>query len=454
MNEPGLNFGARVARFAAQTWSTPLPATVHHRAKLHILDSLASIVSGAALEAGIAGQKYARSVGGPAQVSILGTRLRAPLFEGSFANGMAAHADESDDSHEASLTHPGCGVLPAALAVAEMRRRPGEEFLRAVVLGYEMTTRFAEAFGSAMTMGASSLASHAYGPLMGAGYAAGSLLRFDESQFKILLNYLSQEASGLTTWRLDERHTLKSYVFAGMPASNGVKCAALVQSGFTGDGDALNMANRNMLDSICPSPRPQRLIDGLGSNFKIMECDMKKYPVGFPIAAPVAALEKIMAEHDFKVRDVESIRVFYHDDWYKIVGDETRMPDVNLRYCLAVTLLDGALSFAAAHDVARMRSYNVVALGQRIEFRGPKPHLQRFDTSVEVTINGKALVADQDRNVLGRAENPMSEAQVRDKARELMDAVIGASATRKVIEKAMTLEKSNDIRELIELACR
>jgi len=444
------NFGPTIAAFARQMRTHDLPPDVVHKAKLHTLDTLAAIVSGAALEAGIAGQKYAQSVGGSLQASVLGTSLRAPLIETTLANGMAAHADESDDSHEDSLTHPGCGVLPAALSVGELLGRSGRDFLNAVVLGYETTTRFAEAFGTNMTMGASSLASHAYGPLIGAGYAAGALMRFDETQFRILLNYLGQEASGLTTWRLDERHTLKSYVFAGMPASNGVKCAALVQSGFTGDGDALNMADRNMLDSICPSPRPERLTQGLGQRFKILDCDIKKYPVGFPIAAPVAALERLLADHGpFDIGRIETIRVYYHDHWYRIIGDSTRMPDVNLRYCLATTLVDGALTFEAAHDVARMSSADVVAAGRLIEFCPPKPHLQHFDTSVEIVIDGRTLIADQDRNVLGRAENPMSEAQVRDKAQELMATVIGTAAARKAIDTTMNLDSVKDVRALI-----
>src|ERR687897_297317 len=85
------------------------------------------------------------------QASIVGTDLRAPLVEAALANGMAAHADESDDSHEESQTHPGCGVLPAALAGAEMEGSSGVGFLHPVHLGYEMTIRFGEALAPAMS---------------------------------------------------------------------------------------------------------------------------------------------------------------------------------------------------------------------------------------------------------------------------------------------------------------
>ena len=450
---PAPGYGALVSQHAAAARTARLPDEVIERAKLHLLDTIAAIVSGAALEAGIAGQRYAASIGGTAMASILGTALRAPLAEAALANGMAAHADESDDSHEDSQTHPGCGVVPAAIVVAEEQRSSGLDLLRAVVLGYEMTIRFGRALGSGMTFKSSSLSSHAYGPLFGGGYAAGSLMGFGEERFRILLNYLAQEASGLTTWRLDQRHTLKSYVFAGMPASNAVKSAALVRAGFTGGGDALDLSDRNMLDAICPKPNPAALIDRLGQHFTILETDIKKYPVGYPIAAPLAALETIIETHKLKPQDAEEIRVYYNEDWYKVVGDQTLMPDVNLRYCLAVTLLDGRLTFDAAHDSARMAAAEVTEVGRRIRFLGPQPHLERFATRVEVKVGGRTLAAEQGRSVLGRAENPMSKAQVQEKALELLSTVIGTATARRAIDLIDRLDELGDIRELIALLC-
>lgn len=441
--------GPIIASFAAGVHSRPLPADVRAKAKLHILDTIASIVSGSALEAGRAGQRYVESVAGRPDASVLGTHIRAPLVEAAFANGMAAHADESDDSHEDSQTHPGCGVVPAALVAGEVTRCSGSELLAATVLGYEMTTRFAQAIGSAMTFKASSLSSHAYGPLFGAGYAAGALMKFDDTRFMALLNYLAQEASGLTTWRLDERHTLKSYVFAGMPASNGIKAAAMVRAGFTGGGDALDPANRNLLDAICPEPKPQALITHLGERHSIMETDIKKYSVGYPIASPIAALEKIIDERGVRAEEVERLRVYYDEDWYKVVGDKTRMPDVNLRYCLTVTLQDGHMTFDASHDAARMGTPTVRSLGGRIDFLGPKPGQDRFAVTIEVDTARGTFASFQDRNVRGRYENPMTRQEVQDKALELMLPVLGDSKSRAAISLVDRLESLPDLEELL-----
>jgi 2-methylcitrate dehydratase PrpD len=448
------DYGTPVAEHAASARDAALAAEVVEKAKSHIIDTLAAIVSGSALEAGRAGQTYARSVGGREDASILGTRLRVPIVEAALANGMAAHADESDDSHEESLTHPGCGVLPAALAAADLFGGTGEEFLRAVVLGYEMTIRFGMAFGADMTMAKSSKASHAYGPLMGAGYAAGSLMKFDAPQFRALLNYLGQEASGLTTWRLDKAHTLKSYVFAGMPATNGVKAAALVRSGFSGGGDALAMADRNILDSICSRPAPAALVDRLGSHYVILEADIKKYPVGFPIAAPVAAVEAALAK-GLSARDIERIEVRYDEHWYTVIGDASRMPDVNLRYCLAATIVDGGMTFHAAHDAQRMDDPDVVEMGKRITLLGPPAGQDRFDVTVDFyTINGQSLRIVQDRNVRGRYENPMTPVEVDAKALDLLCTVQKKADALELIEGVRRIEGVGDIRQLIAVATR
>jgi 2-methylcitrate dehydratase PrpD len=447
-------YGPLVAAHAGDAMTRKLTEDVREKARIHLLDTLAAIISGANLEAGIAGQRYADSLEGSPTVAILGTSLRAPLAEAVLANGMAAHADESDDSQEDSQTHPGCGVVPAAISVADELASSGEALLRSVVLGYEMTIRFARAFGSAMTFKSSSMSSHAYGPLFGAGYAAGALMGFKQKDFAILLNYLAQEASGLTTWRLDKAHTLKSYVFAGMPAMNGVKSAALVRADFTGGGDALDMSDRNMLDAICPSPRPEALTDRLGSYFTILETDIKKYPVGFPIAAPLAALEKIITAHAPKPADITAIRVYYNEDWYKVIGDKSLMPDVNLRFCMAVTMLDGRMTFDASHDAERMQRPEVIAMGRRIEFLGPTPGLERFATEVELDALGKTYRAAQDRNVLGRYQNPMTRIQIEDKALELMLTVLPSAQARDVIAMTARIEQLSDVRELVRAMTR
>lgn len=304
-----------------------------------------------------------------------------------------------------------------------------------------------------MSFARSSLSCHAFGPLFGAGFAVGFLLDFTGAQYLTLLNYLAQEASGLTTWRLDEAHTLKSYVFAGMPASNAVKVALMVSSGFTGAGDVLGL-DRNFFDAISPGHKLQLDLSDT-DKYRILETDLKKYSVGFPIAAPLAALESILAEAGpmgFTDKDIESVVVYYLDDWYKVVGDENKMPDLNLRHCLAATIVEGHLSFQASHDEARMQDPLIQSVGRKIRFQPAEHGQDRFEARIEMnTVEGKSYSARQGRNVLGRWQNPMSTEESDAKAAALLGTVMDRRSAENLIGIVHTLEKEKDLERPMKL---
>src|SRR6266516_837533 len=135
-----------------------LPAEAAEHAKHHLLDTLASMVSGSELLPGQAALRYIRSHAGKGAATIAGSTLTAAPGDAALANGVMAHADETDDSHNASRSHPGCAVVPAALAAGEEFAIDGAHFLHAVTLGYDVGTRVVMAMGGAEFSYESSLA--------------------------------------------------------------------------------------------------------------------------------------------------------------------------------------------------------------------------------------------------------------------------------------------------------
>src|SRR5262245_20604104 len=131
----------QLSEYIAGALAQALPDAVVEKARHHILDTLAAMVSGAGLKPGRLAIGYAQTQGGTPEASVVGTSLRASAVNAALANGMLAHADETDDSHAPSRTHPGCAVLPAALAIAERQHASGAEFLRAIALGYDVCAR-------------------------------------------------------------------------------------------------------------------------------------------------------------------------------------------------------------------------------------------------------------------------------------------------------------------------
>ena len=114
-----------LSEYIAGALARPLPDAVAEKARHHVLDTLAAMVSGSRLPPGVMAIGYAASLGGVPEASVVGASLRTSVVNAALANGMLAHADETDDSHAPSRTHPGCAVIPAALAVAERTHASG-----------------------------------------------------------------------------------------------------------------------------------------------------------------------------------------------------------------------------------------------------------------------------------------------------------------------------------------
>jgi 2-methylcitrate dehydratase PrpD len=123
----------RVARYMAGARTRALPPAVARETKHRILDTIAAMVSGARLKPGEAAIRFARAQGGVPEASILTTTIRVSAVNAALVNGMFGHADETDDFEPVTKAHPGCAVVPAALAMGERTRSSGHDLIRDLV---------------------------------------------------------------------------------------------------------------------------------------------------------------------------------------------------------------------------------------------------------------------------------------------------------------------------------
>jgi hypothetical protein len=235
-----------------------LPAEVAEHAKHHILDTFAAMISGSELGPGQAALRYVRVHAGKGTATIAGSNLTAGPVDAALANGVMAHADETDDSHARSRSHPGCAVVPAALAAGEEFGIDGARFLRAVTLGYDVGTRVTIAMGGVSFSYESHKSTHSIAGVFGAAAAAACAAGLDAQQMRWVLDYTAQQSSGIAAWRRDTDHIEKAFVFGGMPARSGVTSALWVQSGWNGVGDIARSGGGH---SSIAAPAPNRLRD-------------------------------------------------------------------------------------------------------------------------------------------------------------------------------------------------
>jgi 2-methylcitrate dehydratase PrpD len=437
----------RLSAYIASAPRRSLPGDVLEKTKHHVLDTIAAMVSGSRLLPGRKGISFVETLGGTKEACVIGTRIVTSAVNAALANGMSAHADETDDSHAPSLTHPGCGIVPAALAVAERERGSGEALLRSVALGYDVCARLTQSL-NAYEFREDGHSTHSFGPMFGAAAAAGALLRLDGNQTRHLLSYTAQQASGISCWMRDEEHIEKAFDFGGMPARNGVAAAAMVAHGFSGVEDVFS-GERSFFVAYGRSPRPEILVQGLGEDYEILRTNIKRWSVGSPIQAPLDSLSALL-RNGVKAEQVERVVVRVAHQGANIT-DNRNMPDICMQHMCAVMLLDGTVSFKSAHDEKRMQHPKVLEMRKRIELLGDDALTKAMPSRqgiVEVELRDGRTLRHHTTAVRGTAENPMSRAEVDAKSYDLMAPALGKARARKLCETVWNLEKLTDVRRL------
>src|SRR5437867_1573146 len=260
---------SQLARYMVAARGRELPPAVVLAAKHRILDTLGAIVSGARLKPGEMAISYVRRLGGTPETSVPATDIRTSAVNAALAAGMFAHADETDDFEPVTKAHPGCAVVPAALSMGQRENRSGEDFLRAVTLGYDLCCRLLMALGPDHVR-ATHRSAEGVSSTFGAVGAAASLARLDEKGMRYALSYAAQQVSGIWSWERDTEHVEKAFDFAGMGTRNGVTAVMMAQAGFTGVPDVLD-GEHNALEALSREPRPEEMVAGLGSRFFISE---------------------------------------------------------------------------------------------------------------------------------------------------------------------------------------
>ena len=446
---------AALSAYMSAAATRALPADVAEHAKHHLLDSLASMISGSELPPGQAAQRYIRAHGGKGAATIAGTLLTAAPGDAALANGMMAHADETDDSHNASRSHPGCSVVPAALAVGEELGIDGAHFLRAVTLGYDIGPRVVMAMGGAEFSYESSLATHSIAGNFGATAAATCAAGLDAGQTRWALDYAAQQSSGIVAWRRDTDHIEKAFVFAGMAARNGVTSALVVQTGWNGVDDIFSGAD-NFFLAYAPKAQSDQLVEKLGERYEIVQTDIKKWTVGSPIQAPLDAVEAIRNKRPFEADQVQRVTVRLAPSVAAVV-DNRDMPDICLQHMVAVMLLDQTASFHAAHDKPRMRDPAALRQRAKVDLVREEDLAKLLPVRVaivEIDLTDGTRLSERVSAVRGTPRNPMSRTEVIDKARDLTMPVLGREKSERLIETVYAIETVTDVRSLRPLLQR
>jgi 2-methylcitrate dehydratase PrpD len=445
---------ARLAAHAAALRYDTIPGPTLERAKDLLLDHLGVALAGSTLSWTRMVHAQVVSEGGRPESTLLGGGW-APARAAALANGTAGHANEFDDTHDESLNHPGCVVMPAALAVAQARRLGGREFLAAVVAGYEAQCRIGAAVGAQLVhRGFHPTASCG---VFGSAAAAASLLGLDADVLVSAWGSAASMGTGLMRFTEDSARTTIKRMHGGLPAERGVLAAQLAATGFLGPRGVVE-GRWGFSDVLAGNPPLDRVLEGIGTRFELDVVSVKLYACCKMFHSMVEAIAQCKARTPFAEEDVEAVVVRgpreMLDSHMQYHPESEMSAQYSLPYTAAVAvLLDaGVPESFGAQARAREDMRRLTALVTAVE----DPSLQavfpsRFAGGVNIRLRDGRTLDAQVIDSESSPARPLSRDGVRAKFDRLTQEFLGARQRQRVADAVAHLEDCEDIGQLMAL---
>lgn len=431
------------AAYAASQASRPLPQGVLDCAKGAIVDWFASYFAGLTLAPTTQLLRAHRAEFGQGLSSIPGTGLGTSPALAAWINGTASHAAEFDDIFRAGAYHPGSPVIAGGLAAAEATQADGALFLRAVVGGYEVSTRIAAAmqpghgrhFHATGTVGA-----------LGSAVAASMMFRPGcEATAQSALALASTFAAGLQRTFLSDG--MGKALHAGHAAMMGVLAAQAAASGVTGPPDMFD--GEGGFSQAFDGPAHMDFAADLGVAFNICSLTQKLHGCcGLTFASIDAAL--MLARRDgIDCQQVARVLVRVPAATLKVAHYEAPVTVNQARFSLKY-VVSHALAFGSvgidAFSVTRLHDDRVRRLMPRVHVEedaelSAAPLSRQRGSSVVIQMKDGRTHTEQVRFRRGDPEQPLSDAELRDKYQQLSYPVVGVEPADRLLEQLNAIER-------------
>ena len=433
------------ARYASLLRYEQLPAEALTAAKRVFLDWLGNAYAGSATATGKTLAEVLQDDTGRPEATLIGFHGRGSALTAALLNGACSHIVEFDDVYRNAIYHPGAPTIAAALAVAEKLGASGRDLITAIVAGYEVGTRIAEAISpSHYTFW------HTTGTVgtFAAAAAAGNLLRLDCRQMGWALGNAGTQAAGL--WQFNEDGQMMSKpLHPGRAANNGVLSALLAKRDFNGATRILE-GPKGFCAATAPRWNFDQVLSTLGKQYNVARTTFKAYASCSHTHSSIDATLALVAKHKLCPQDIEKIRVRAYSIACEVAGNpfpqSTQQAKFSIPYCVAVALSFGKAGIAEFSQ-ALVEQPELQALLRRIELVSD-PELSalapaRRPTIVEATTKTGAIYSERVDFRKGDPENPPSQSELELKFRDL--SLLPAQDAQTLIQRTNDLEHIENV---------
>ena len=435
----------QIAEYAIREQTSKLPREVVHHAKRAVIDWYASLLPGSRVApATLLEQALADELDhGRAR---LASGRRATLRAAALINGTASHAVEFDDIWRDAVYHPGAPVIAAALAVAQSQNASGEQFLRGVIVGYEISTRIGEA-----VMPSHYKYWHTTGTVgcFGAAAAAATLAGCSREQFMNALGTVATFAAGLQQAFRSE--AMSKPLHAGRAAEAGVLAALAAAKGVTGVHDMLE-GEVGFGAAMSVNPDWTKATQGLGTDYNITHVTFKNHGCCGHTFPSLDAVIELRNRHKLAPKDIAKIRIATYQGGLDVVDNFKPEGDYqakfSLPYVVAHALIHGSVRLDAfgpdrLNDSRLRELMGKVVLSADPELSRNFPRQRAARVEIETT-DGRKLSHFQETRK-GDPEMPLTDEELNGKYAELAVPVLGEPAARALLKDLWALETLKNV---------
>ena len=444
-----MNETRTLAEFVARLRYEDLPQAVVDQACRILVDTVGCAISAWAEDPAKAriALEIARLYGsdnGASVIGIAGVKSQ-PAFA-ALANGILVNAADNDDTHKRALLHTGSVVVPPALALAQTERLSGRDLILALVAGYEVAVRVGMAV---MPTHYRFWHSTATNGTFGAAASAAKALKLDADGVQRALGLAGTQAAGLNTFF--ESGDMTKSIHPGKAAFNGILSAQLAQLGATSPPSILEHP-KGYLNAYSTDPKPQKLVDGLGTSWEILQNGFKYFPTILASHSPIQATLAIVQKHSIDPAQIARIT----NETYNTVKTHFSNKDVStvmaarvsVPYCIAIAAIDGKLT-QAQFSPARINDPLVRQVLGNTEVIADaelnKLYPDKFPARVTITLKNGTSFQETVLFPKGDPQDPLSAAELEAKFRDNVAAMLSPARADKLLRAIYALPEARNV---------
>jgi 2-methylcitrate dehydratase PrpD len=447
---PAARATAAIVEFVGELRYAALPDEVRHYARRHLLDTVGVMIAGAGGDVATRAEAVLAAARPAGRIPVPGRARRADVIDAAFLGGTAAHGIELDDGFRQGSVHPGCVVVPAALALGYDRRADGRALMEAIVAGYETVIAIGRACHP-------DLRQRGFHPtaavgVFGSAAAAGKLRGLSPDALANAFGLAASSAAGLFAF-VNGGGDIKR-LHAGHAAREGLQAALLAEQGVEGPPGVIE-ARDGFMQAFARAEKVRAIALPPAVPFGITDCYIKPYPCCRHIQPAVEALIGLTNDENILSDEVQRIEVAT----YRIAAEhaETGWDDfasaqLSFPYLMGLALKFRAVKFEHFSEQTR-RDPAFSAIARKLNVTAPPdvdrlyPQLRPARVTVTTARGSFTRQADE---ALGSRIVPLDDAGLKAKFLDLVGPVRGAARAKELGERLWSLDEVNDVAPLVE----